>query len=253
MFPLVQNKIWAVLGKYNDMIPYILDAFLQSSTEAGLGTKEAEALSNTVVTLATVNEKLVPSHIIHRTVSTLIDKNDPVEYMILKKSWPEIAMLLRFILMMSFNNLIDVKEHLPDLCFIIVVLVSHGRPWIRSTVHGITINMLHSISIFDDIDDASLDILNLVLRELSEPTIATLFGLSGSGMVHQHHGTSLSEGWAANTSHSAFVFSNDSLTGERESIIQPQSLKTIIYKILEVVSTGAGSKGDILFLFDCAK
>ncbi|KAJ3414836.1 Neurofibromin 1 [Chytridiales sp. JEL 0842] len=248
MFPVIQTKIWCTLSAMDELHPFIVEAFLQASVENGLGSWETEVLSNTMVTLATLKREQIANLVIDRLTHLILDNSAAVEYMVHKKSWPEIAVLLRFILMLSFNNLLDVKSNLAKLFDLIVILVAHGRPLIRSTIHGITVNVIHSLCTLDGVDDASLDALKQVLSDMSDPKVCTHFGLSGSSMIHQHFGSAGMElmggrkdgFWAPNTSHSAFLFTSETLAGECQWNIQPKSLKVIVEKLLHVMSTGAG-------------
>jgi neurofibromin 1 len=252
MYPVIQSKVWSTLATMEELQPFILEAFLQASVENGLGSWETEISSNTIVTLATVKREQISGLVIGRLLSLILDNNDAVEYMVHKKSWPEISVLLRFVLMLSFNNLLDVKTNLPELCHLIVIMVGHGRPLIRSTIHGITVNVIHSLCTLDGVDTASLDTLKQVLSDMSDPKLCTHFGLSGSGMVHQHYGSAAAvelmgnrrDGvWAPNTSHSAFLFTAETLAGDCQWSIAPKRLRAIVQKLLQIMSTGAGDPG----------
>lgn len=53
--------------------------------------------------------------------------------------------LSRYILMLSFNNCLDVIEHLPYLFHAVTFLVHLGPINMRASVHGLVINVIHSL------------------------------------------------------------------------------------------------------------
>jgi hypothetical protein len=60
-------------------------------------------------------------------------------------SWPSIIVILRLLFMLSFENCIYVQQYLPELFHIVMMLFSSGNSYIRSTTHGLLINILHSL------------------------------------------------------------------------------------------------------------
>ena len=59
--------------------------------------------------------------------------------------WDDIAILLRYLLMLSFNNSLDVASHLPLLFHIVTLLVCTGPLQLRASTHGLVINIIHSL------------------------------------------------------------------------------------------------------------
>ena len=59
--------------------------------------------------------------------------------------WNDIAILLRYLLMLSFNNSLDVASHLSFLFHIVSLLVSTGPLTLRASTHGLVINIIHSL------------------------------------------------------------------------------------------------------------
>ena len=59
--------------------------------------------------------------------------------------WDDIAILARYLLMLSFNNCLDVARHLPFLFHIITFLVCTGPVSMRASTHGLVINIIHSL------------------------------------------------------------------------------------------------------------
>lgn len=59
--------------------------------------------------------------------------------------WDDIAILARYMLMLSFNNLLDVAAHLPYLFHVVTLLVATGPLSLRASTHGLVINIIHSL------------------------------------------------------------------------------------------------------------
>ncbi|KAJ3097067.1 Ras GTPase activating protein ira2 [Phlyctochytrium planicorne] len=255
IFAAIQSKIWMELARVEGMLPFILDAFIRVAVESGLGSQETEILANTMVTLASVDLYFVAGKIIHRALKAIVGDtistaaNAPVHgfesvaSLTKKSNWTEIAVLVRFLLMLSFHDKLDVRRFLPELCHLIVLLVGLGRPLVRSSVHGIAVNVVHSLCTLEGADPVTVQGLKQVLAELSDPKVCILFGLSGSGMIHEHIGFAMSKpssAWSPSTSNSAFKFSTEALSGEILHEIAPASLESIVNLLVQVMSTGAG-------------
>ncbi|CAG8659125.1 6043_t:CDS:2, partial [Acaulospora colombiana] len=135
-------------------------------------------------------------------------------------AWPEIAVLVRFNLMLSFNNR-NVQLYLPELFYVISLLVATGPPLIRSSIHGLIVNLVQSLCTSMPLSESSFKRLNLLLTELSEPNFRYFFGLN-------------------NVSGNAFVVSPESIVDINDTM-PLASLEKIVQALLEVMVCGAGS------------
>ena len=59
LFPMLQAEIWNTIASSPELLPFVLDYFFKSGGNAGLNNVKTEILAETMVTLATVNTKLV--------------------------------------------------------------------------------------------------------------------------------------------------------------------------------------------------
>ncbi|RKO91665.1 hypothetical protein BDK51DRAFT_19343, partial [Blyttiomyces helicus] len=220
MFPLIQSRIWSTLGKVEELVPTVLDAFLQTAIESGLGSQQNEVLANTVITLASVNVHLVSGKIISRLRRAInCTSTDCTASLVDHPAWGEISVLIRFVLMLSFNDRLNVCTFLPELFHIVSMLVGIGTPILRSSVHGITINIVQTLCTRGELDDASLSSLRLLLADLSDPKMCAQ--------------------WTSNTSSLAFLFTSEALSGEVARHVPLGSLEAIVNTLLEVMSNGA--------------
>lgn len=94
--------------------------------------------------------------------------------------WDDIAILGRYLLMLSFNNCLDVANHLPYLFHIVTLLVHIGPISLRASIHGLVINIIHSLCTCTkpSFSGETQRVLRLSLDEFSLPKFYLLFGIS---------------------------------------------------------------------------
>ena len=94
--------------------------------------------------------------------------------------WDDIANLARYLLMLSFNNSLDVARHLPYLFHIVTFLVCTGPVSMRASTHGLVINIIHSLCTCTKpaFSEEALRVLRLSLDEFALPKFYQLFGIS---------------------------------------------------------------------------
>ena len=99
------------IGQISDLIDIVLDSFIKRSVMGGLGSMEAEIMADTAVALASANVKLVASKVIRR-LCKIIEKTSASPTLVLEQHlmWNDIAILTRYLLMLSFNNCLDVSH-----------------------------------------------------------------------------------------------------------------------------------------------
>ncbi|KAJ0182942.1 hypothetical protein K1T71_000918 [Dendrolimus kikuchii] len=163
MYPSVQAKIWGSIGQVPELIDMVLDSFIQRSVNSGLGSPMIEIMADTAVALASANVQLVSKKVIGRmcralsklpnnilgpvTPATVVDKtcHSPTAMLEQHMMWDDIAILARYLLMLSFNNCLDVARHLPYLFHTVTFLVCSGTVSMRAATHGLVINIIHSL------------------------------------------------------------------------------------------------------------
>ncbi|CAF1066978.1 unnamed protein product [Adineta ricciae] len=181
MYPSIQAKIWSHLGQVSDLLDIVLDCFIKRSVVGGLGSVQAEILADTAVALASSNALLFSRKVIGR-LCRLIEKTclSPTPTLEQHLMWDDIAILLRYLLMLSFNNSLDVASHLPFLFHIVTLLVNTGPLTLRASTHGLVINVLHALCTCSQpqFSDETQRVLRLSLAEFSLPKFYALFGLS---------------------------------------------------------------------------
>ncbi|XP_016138033.1 neurofibromin-like [Sinocyclocheilus grahami] len=86
----------------------------------------------------------------------------------------------RYMLMLSFNNSLDVAAHLPYLFHVVTLLVATGPLSLRASTHGLVINIIHSLCTCSQLNfsEETKQVLRLSLTEFSLPKFYLLFGIS---------------------------------------------------------------------------
>lgn len=164
MYPSIQAKIWGSIGQIPELIDMVLDNFIQKSVTSGLGSAQVEIMADTAVALgqffsicenvcqtsahnsASANVQLVAKKVIGR-LCRVMDKTctNPTQFLEQHMMWDDIAILARYLLMLSFNNCLDVARHLPYLFHTVTFLVCSGSLSMRASTHGLVINIIHSL------------------------------------------------------------------------------------------------------------
>ncbi|KAI8079304.1 hypothetical protein BDF21DRAFT_493917 [Thamnidium elegans] len=217
MSKLIQAKIWKTIARIDEILSLVIDTFIQFANEHGIGSPQAEIMADTLVTLSnvTVRSKLVSylRKVIHRT------SFKPSRSLTDHPSWPEIAILIRFILMLSFNNQGPVKRIVPEVFHIVSLVAGVGSTIVRASVHGVVVNMIQSLCTSMPLTTANIQKLQLLLTELSESKSRLLFGLNRSNA-------------------NAFMITPETLNDSTEPI-SLRSLESIIGKLSEAINYAA--------------
>ncbi|KAL3856417.1 hypothetical protein ACJMK2_011181 [Sinanodonta woodiana] len=181
MYPSIQAKIWGNIGQVADLLDMVLDSFIKRSVTGGLGSIQAEIMADTAVALTSANVQLVSRKVIGR-LCRLIDKTctSPTPTLEQHLMWDDIAILARYLLMLSFNNSLDVASHLPFLFHIVTLLVCTGPLSLRASTHGLVINIIHSLCTCSQLhfSEGTQKVLKMSLAEFSLPKFYQLFGIS---------------------------------------------------------------------------
>lgn len=202
MYPSIQAKIWSTIGMLPELIDGVLDIFLQRSGQYGLGSPMAEIMADTAVALASGNVQLVAKKLISK-VCRKVDKTcmSPTSQLEQHIMWSDIAILARYLLMLSFNNCLDVGKHLPYIFHTVTLLVCSGSVTMRASTHGLVINSIHSLCTCSSpsFSENTYRILRMSLDEFSLSKFYILFGISkvksAAGTAFYKHPT---EKWLGN-------------------------------------------------------
>ncbi|KAL0094126.1 hypothetical protein F4703DRAFT_1816773 [Phycomyces blakesleeanus] len=219
MYKLLQAKVWKTIGKVDDVLNLVLDTFVQFSSDHGVGSPQAESMADTFVTLSNV---AVRGKVISRLRKVLQRTSfQPMRSLSEHYTWNEIAVLVRFILMLSFNNRGPVKSYIPEMFHIVSLVVSTGPILVRASVHGLVVNMIQSLCTAMPLPESNVKKLQLLLAEISDTKFRLLFGLAKPHL-------------------NPFTINDETLSDSSDRI-QLGSLETIVTTLLDVLQYAAPS------------
>lgn len=142
--------------------------------------------------------------------------------------WNEISVLIRFTLMLSFNNRLQVLQFLPEIFHCVSIVVATGPVLIRSSVHGIVINVIQSMVTSQELSPGNLQAMKFLLNELYEPKTKLLFGLGRSNV-------------------NAFTRTAETTSSDTPEPMPLQSLDTIVKILLQTIQRGSPSIGERIY------
>jgi len=248
MYPSIQAKIWGNIGQVSELIDMVLDSFIKRSVTGGLGSAQAEVMAETSVSLSAANVQLVARKVIWR-LCRVIDKTciSPTSQLEQHIMWDDIANLARYLLMLSFNNSLDVARHLPYLFHIVTFLVCTGPVSMRASTHGLVINIIHSLCTCTKpvFSEEALRVLRLSLDEFSLPKFYQLFGIS---KVHSAATTAFRSAYRAAGERWIAVDRSFSLSNNDKERLSLTSLEAITDALLEIMEACSASLADCNWL-----
>jgi len=248
MYPSIQAKIWGNIGQVSELIDMVLDSFIKRSVTGGLGSAQAEVMAETSVSLSAANVQLVARKVIWR-LCRVIDKTciSPTSQLEQHIMWDDIANLARYLLMLSFNNSLDVARHLPYLFHIVTFLVCTGPVSMRASTHGLVINIIHSLCTCTKpaFTDEALRVLRLSLDEFALPKFYQLFGIS---KVHSAANAAFRSAYRSANERWSAVDRSLSLSNPDKEGLSLASLEAICDALLEIMEACSESVPDCNWL-----
>merc|ERR1712137_496880 len=95
-------------------------------------------------------------------------------------SWVKFEVLIRFLLTLSYKNLICIDRHLPELFYIILVTFYCGDGLIRANVYALLMNVVHSLLCSSIIHPDKIQTLRFLFTELQRLSHRIHFGVAGN-------------------------------------------------------------------------
>jgi neurofibromin 1 len=194
---------------------------IQYSVENGIGSSQAEAMADTIVTMSCNG---IRGKIINRMRRVLSSTSQNCRQSLIKhQAWHEIGCLLRFMLMLSFYSDSVIRPYVTEAFHIIALLVSTGPTFIRSSVHELVVNIIHTLVTNKNISQGNRKKLKYVLDDVCDGKYRVHFGLNKS---------------YAN----AFTITEETMTDNVENM-NLASLEIIVRLMLDATNYAASSIG----------
>lgn len=218
----IQKNIWSTLKDIDELHNLVIDSLIQFSVESGIGSPQAEAIADTLVTM---NCNAIRGRIINRTRRVLQGTSQNCKQSLIKhQSWHEIGCLIRFLLTLSFYTQDVETPFVAEILHVISLVVSTGPTFIRSSVHELVVNIIHASVTNRNTRPENRKKLKYVLDDVCDGKYRVHFGLNKS---------------YAN----AFTITEETMTDNVENM-SLRSLEAIIRLLLDATNYAAPTIGN---------
>eukprot|EP00051_Salpingoeca_urceolata_P003452 m.57787 g.57787 ORF g.57787 m.57787 type:complete len:2607 (+) comp12795_c0_seq1:372-8192(+) len=179
LYPSLQAKVWYTIGRVDDLVERAVDHFLHVAMDSGPGSTAAIIMADAMVTLAAANVRIVARRVLDTIHGVLARTSEnPKSLLDEHPLWPELQVLIRFVLMLSFNNRLDLEVNLPDVLHIVTQTLACGAALTRASLHATVINVFQALCTTLSLDAETLRFVRLRLSAMMDPKFALQFGIS---------------------------------------------------------------------------
>ncbi|KAF8455245.1 hypothetical protein BDZ91DRAFT_746797 [Kalaharituber pfeilii] len=170
-----QQNAWSAISKEESLLDVFLDELVKAAMNFGFGDPRTEIIGSIAASFNTVN---IRGKVIARLRKALNRTSvRATRHLIDHGGWNEICVLLGICLAISFDSRVQAQLFLPELFHIITLVVNCGPLPVRTAVHSLLVNTVHSICISFPLEECNLMKLKAILASLSEPRYCLLFNL----------------------------------------------------------------------------
>jgi neurofibromin 1 len=176
LFTSFQQNSWSIIGKEEALLDVFLDELIKAAMNFGFGSEGAETIGSICSSFETPT---IRSKVITRLRKALGRTSiRPTRHLVDNPIWNEICVLLKICLAISFDSRVQAQMFLPELFHIITMVVNCGSLQVRTAVHSLLVNTVHSIATSFPLNDDSLIQVKAILSSLNEPKMCLLFSLN---------------------------------------------------------------------------
>lgn len=162
----LEQAVWPVISDDEVLLEILLDELTKSGLNLRLQDDSIEVLSSVI---ASIGSMTLRGKVLSRLRKALNRSSlRPTRQLFENSVWPEIRILLRFSLGLSFDSGVQAQVYLPDVCHIVTMLANTGPAEFRLGVHRLLANTLHSICTAFELDDARLTKLRAMLDNVND-------------------------------------------------------------------------------------
>jgi neurofibromin 1 len=176
LYTSFQQNAWLIIGKDEGLLDVFLDELIKAAMNFGFGSDGAETIGSICSSFETLT---IRSKVIARLRKALNRTSlRATRHLADNPVWNEICVLLKICLAISFDSRVQAQMFLPELFHVITMVVNCGQSQVRSAVHSLLVNTVHSISTSFPLEEANLAQLKQTLISLNEPKMCLLFSLN---------------------------------------------------------------------------
>ncbi|EJD36584.1 hypothetical protein AURDEDRAFT_117057 [Auricularia subglabra TFB-10046 SS5] len=179
IYPLAQRHVWSEIGRLDAaLIGIALDELIRAAVDGGIGSMRCELVADTLVSLSSVS---VRGKIITRLRRAFAKTSaTQTRNLVDNPAWGEIAALTRLALVVSYNTRHPIQTQLfvPETAHLATILASVGTVVMRTSVHGLVLNLIQSLYASRQEHAASAEALRELLDTATQPETLKWFGLT---------------------------------------------------------------------------
>jgi len=178
--PAVRTQVWSVLSNCPSLTTSIINCLMartqSSSGVSQLGEKAMNCAEDILITIASSNPATVSKLLIDNLLQ-FFGETASISRLEDHPSWARIEVLLRFLLTLSFENLICIDKFLPEICYIILVTFYTGDSLIRANVYALFMNSIHSLLCSSFVHPDKIQTLRFLFNEFQHLSHRLHFGV----------------------------------------------------------------------------
>jgi neurofibromin 1 len=173
IYPALLSEIWGEISRDESLVNISVDCILASAVQGGVQSAKLDILNDLVVTLASADcSKIVMDEILAQTMHVI---ESEIESDAQGPAWDKLIIYCRFLMMLSFQDRVIVKDNLPTLLFLITLVVGRGSLFFRATIHALTCNVIHSLATAIKFNNEQRKIMQEHLAQLSTQQYRVMF------------------------------------------------------------------------------
>jgi neurofibromin 1 len=163
---VLEQAVWPCVSSDETLLEILLDEIIKISLGFRIEDDGLDILSSVVASIGSMSLR---GKVLSRLRKALNRSSlRPTKFLPDNSVWPEICVLLRFCLCLSFDSGIQAQLYLPDIFHIVTMLANTGSVEFRLHTHRLLANTVHSICTSFELDDVRLAKLRVMLDHLGD-------------------------------------------------------------------------------------
>ena len=183
--PMLLSRIWKPIATLESLLDMVMDCLFQFAVPSNtLDTKKINCVEDIVITLATKKSQLVAGKIINmliRFIHDPIPNSSNIDRLENHDLWLRIEICLRWLMSLTFENLISLRQFLPEILHIIIMTFGSGDALIRADSYALFINLVHATFTSRTCHKDKIQILKSNLQEFQSTASKIQFGVGVIG------------------------------------------------------------------------
>lgn len=169
------NQIWSQIGADDRLIPLLTDEIINHALERDSENRDWQKTISLLTSLPTVE---VACNIIQKLLNLIRSFLPSLKQEALTQSWSELMILTKVCSHVFFEAPFMTQMFLPEILFIVSLLIDVGPGELRSLLHELLMNTCHSLSINEALPADSRRNLDEIAAVFSRQKMKFMFGFS---------------------------------------------------------------------------